>query len=110
LISVMQMKPDQLAMSLSTEQGTPTVLRMSVAGEIDQASTPQLRAALAEAAACRPALLELDLADVTFCSSAGLAELCVARDLLDGRLVVTGVRRPVRRLLEVLNLQPLMAA
>jgi anti-anti-sigma factor len=89
VISVMQMKPGQLAMSLSTDSA-PTVLRMSVAGEIDQASAPQLRAALAEAAAGRPALLELDLADVTFCSSAGLAELCAARDRLDGRLVVTG--------------------
>ena len=83
---------------------------MSVAGEIDQASAPQLRAGLAEAAACQPALLELDLTGVTFCSTAGLSELFMARDLLDGRLVVTGVRRPVRRLLEVLHLQPLMQA
>jgi anti-anti-sigma factor len=73
--------------------GGDTVV-VSVAGELDLASAPQLRAYLVDNTASRPAHLALDLSEVTFLGSHGLAVLIDAHEGLEdihGELHLTGV-------------------
>ncbi|MFD0581108.1 STAS domain-containing protein [Dactylosporangium darangshiense] len=94
----------ELEITTVTRPAVAHVVRVSVAGDLDAATVPRLRAALADVVARRPARLELDLARVTFCSSGAIAELRTAERAMPGRLVITDARRPVRRLLELCNL------
>ncbi|MFD3871906.1 STAS domain-containing protein [Streptomyces sp. NPDC058623] len=82
----------------------PGVLRVEVAGEVDNDTCPVLCAVLREALAAEPAPIrvEVDCAGLTFCSSACLNELLLRR--LDAKdrgiaFTVTAASRPLRVLL-----------
>ncbi|MER7277996.1 STAS domain-containing protein [Dactylosporangium sp. NPDC000244] len=77
------------------------VLRVAVAGDIDESTAPALRTALDDAAVGHPAGLEVDVAEVTHFSLAGLRVFDDVQRRLGGALVLLGVGRPVRRLLEL---------
>ncbi|GAA3281575.1 STAS domain-containing protein [Dactylosporangium vinaceum] len=83
---------------------SPRIVRMSVRGELDATNADLLRAAFEAAIADGHARLEADLADVTFCSLAGLTVLLGARRALGDRLVVLAAPPGVRRLLSVLHM------
>jgi anti-sigma B factor antagonist len=100
----MEMLVGELEITTDVPRAAGHVVRVSVAGELDAATVPRLRAALADVVGRRPGRLELDLADVTFCSSAAVAELRAAERMMPGRLVITDARRPVRRVLELCDL------
>ena len=89
----------------------PDVRVVHVVGELDTLTSPLLAARLAEQQA-QVAHLVLDLSDVTFLGSAGLAVLVGAKDEADSRgrqlLVVPG-SRIVRRALEATGLLQLFA-
>ena len=81
---------------------------VSVAGELNIATVPQLRAYLRDTTASRPAHLVLDLSGVTFLASSGVGLLIAARDGqggIHGELHLTGVtaNRAVHHVLEVVG-------
>ena len=82
------------------------VRRLAVGGDVDMGSAPALQAALCWALADSPSRLEVNLGAVTYFSSAGLQVLLAARHHAGDTLPVVGAGRPVRRLLEILQLQP----
>jgi anti-anti-sigma factor len=78
---------------------------LTVAGEVDMVGVPSLVEAI-RTAITRPgaALVEIDLTDVTFLDSAGIAALVQGRGVADGagvRLRVVAADGMVRRVLEV---------
>ncbi|MFI5909744.1 STAS domain-containing protein [Dactylosporangium sp. NPDC051541] len=83
---------------------SPRIVRMSVRGDLDAANADLLRGAFEAAIADGHARLEADLAEVTFCSLAGLTVLLGARQRLGDRLVVLSAPPGVRRLLSVLHM------
>jgi anti-anti-sigma factor len=94
--------PEQLRIaSTLTPAGT---VRVQVGGEIDLASVTALAEALAAVVATRPAMIEVDLADVWFMDSSGVNTLVRAYNsaAADGcRLRVT---RPQRNVYQVLRM------
>ncbi len=85
-------------------QSTGGVLRVAVAGDVDVATAPALRAALEHATTRKPAWIEVDVAGVTHFSLAGLRALDDVRRHFGGTLVLLDAGRPVRRILDVLGL------
>src|SRR3954453_8794996 len=90
---------------LCRQVGDHTVL-VSVTGELDMATVPQLRAYLRDKTASHPAHLVLDLSRVAFLASSGVGLLMAAHareDGIDGELHLTGVapNRAVHHVLEV---------
>ena len=84
------------------EAGTPPVLH--VQGELDIATAPELRKALADALS-DDASLVLDLAGVTFVDASGLRVILQAADSLNGRGPMTLVHAErVAKLLDVVGL------
>jgi anti-sigma B factor antagonist len=84
------------------------VVRVTVAGELDAFTAPQLGAALKSATAGE---VIVDLAGVTFLDSAGVHVLADAHRRVvtaGGRLRVLGCRRTVRRPLEISGLWALL--
>jgi anti-anti-sigma factor len=80
------------------------VLVLSVRGEIDLVSVPQLEEALRKAETSAAKRVVLDLADVEFMDSSGLHALLRAWQRFEqnrGRLVLSRVSPQVRRLLEL---------
>lgn len=85
---------------------------VSVVGELDQATVPELRIALDAAVDSGTGSLLVDLSDCAFIDSSGLGALVAAR----GRLIATDGRRfglccpdeQVRRLLEITGLDKAM--
>lgn len=95
------------------ERGPAVVL--TVTGEVDLNTAPRLREALEEAVAAHPSLLVVDLTDVDFLGSPGLAALIAAHDRAQPRTRLrvvasstTPVLRPIRLtgLEELLNVHP----
>ncbi|MGK5441860.1 STAS domain-containing protein [Micromonospora sp. URMC 105] len=89
------------------------LLRVSVAGEVDLATSGELRAALdAVLAGLSDTPVEVDLADVPFLDSSGVHVLLDAYALAAARgcpLVVAGDVRPVvRRVLEITGVLALL--
>jgi anti-sigma B factor antagonist len=77
-------------------------LVLAAAGEIDLASAPLLRAALADAVASGCAEIWLDLSTVGFMDSTGITAIVDARSTLDGRhFALICPDGPVRRVLEI---------
>ena len=77
-----------------TDSGQPGVRVLGVRGEIDVATSPEMRCHLVEMLADRPELVIVDLTDVTFIDSTGLGVLVEAVTTAragdgDLRLVVT---------------------
>lgn len=82
---------------------------LHVVGELDTLTAPLLQARLQEQQAAARAVV-LDLTDVTFLGSAGLAVLVGAKDdaaARDNRLLVVPGSRIVRRAMEATGLYPL---
>lgn len=88
------------------------LLRVSVAGEVDLATSGELRAALDAVLADLPGTpVEVDLADVPFLDSSGVHVLLDAHALAAARgcpLVVAHVRPVVRRVLEITGVLALL--
>ena len=81
--------------------------RVVVEGEVDLATVDDLVRAADEALRDAPQRLELDLAGVSFIDSVGIGALVTIRNTTraDGIVLVLGnVSRPVRRLLQIANL------
>ena len=87
---------------LRTDRPAPNCVVLSVLGEIDLVTVPNLEAAIAEHVPAAPCLV-IDLSEVTFFGSLGLSALMRAVTLAEDRgtrlLLVTGER--VRRTMEV---------
>lgn len=82
---------DLLSVAVSWHGSTALV---AVSGEVDVLSAPRLEKAVAEAVADEPARLVIDLTDVAFLASAGLAVLAGNKqrnaDRVDFRVVAEG--------------------
>jgi anti-sigma B factor antagonist len=84
------------------ERGSGEVTALLMSGEFDLVAAPALRARIDAASGAHG--LVLDLSGVTFVDSSALKELLRARQELPARgmrLVLAGVPRPVRRLLDL---------
>lgn len=93
-------------LDLGCQQVGDDVVVVSVAGELDLATAPQLHAYLVDKTASRPTDLVLDLGGVTFLASRGVSLLIQARNGwhgIHGELHLSGVTTNprVRRVLEV---------
>jgi anti-sigma B factor antagonist len=89
----------------------PATQILRVVGELDIATAPTLRTAVAEAPAARPARLVLDLSRVRFLGSAGLAALLDAVQRGE-RLGVVGyvsvASKAVHRILQLTDVADLL--
>ena len=97
---------DEDALTLTTRTGRDGTVTVSVAGEVDTFTAPTLRSALDAELERRPPELVLDLREVRFLGSAGLAVLVETKKSAGAcdvvlRLIAT---RPVTRPLEVTGL------
>ncbi len=89
--------------SVMDEQTSGTRL-VSVEGEVDIASAPGLSMTLSEALRDRPRRLVVDLCDVTFLDSCGLAVLLRARRQADAAKVELRLVCDVRSVLRLLEI------
>ena len=85
---------------------------LAVAGEIDVATSPELRRELHQLADREPTCLVLDLSDVTFIDSSGLGVLVGALKRLREEdrgdiLVLEGLQEPVRKVFDITGLTDL---
>jgi anti-sigma B factor antagonist len=84
---------------------------LTVAGEVDLASVHELKAALSHAEDCQPRDVWIDLSEVEFMDSTGLAALVLAHRHLDDpvrRLAVICPEGPVRRVLAIAGIDRVM--
>lgn len=89
------------------------VTGLRLVGALDMDGTANLRAALADCLAQRPARLVLDLGDLHFCDCAGLNVLLEARAAVDRiatELYVEGTRAQVARLFALTGVDELFVA
>ncbi|MCZ2861128.1 STAS domain-containing protein [Blastococcus sp. VKM Ac-2987] len=105
--------PDAAAPALVTLEvsGTPSLPRLTAAGEIDCTSAPQVRVVLDRLLDAAPREVVVDLTAVTFLDSAGLCALAAThrRALADGgRLRVLAATRAVIRPLQITGLWDLL--
>jgi len=84
-------------------------VRIVVTGELDLATLAELRSELDAVLSRRPILIEVDLSAVTFFSCAAAQALRDAQLRAPEALIVVGAGRPIRRLLQIMRLQPLLA-
>jgi anti-sigma B factor antagonist len=100
--------PDAPRFALSRVPGTGGSVTLTIVGEIDAATSPQLRQELSDLIEGGTEHIELDLSAMTFIDSTGLGVLVGAlkrmHDERDGRLPITGVSDPVRRVFEITGL------
>ncbi|PRX50377.1 anti-sigma B factor antagonist [Prauserella shujinwangii] len=105
--------PDSV-LRLDTYQPHPSIAVVSVDGEVDLGTAPQLAARLAEQLAPPPAYLVVDLSQVAFLGAAGLNVLAdAARDAAElgtPLRVVVGGQRQIRRLLRLCGLDDALPA
>jgi anti-sigma B factor antagonist len=99
-------EPDALVVAVEAD-GDALVLR--AAGELDVATTPELRAAIDRAVAGGCAELRLDLAGIEFIDSTGISALLAAREQMQGRGAVrlVGTSTAVDRALDLTGLADL---
>jgi anti-sigma B factor antagonist len=99
-----ELRATDFAVEQRTE-GADVVL--TVSGELDLSSAPELERALAESGAGRAQRVVIDLAQLTFMDSTGVSVLVRAKQEADAAGRVLAVRHPngqVRRLLELVGL------
>lgn len=80
---------------------------LTVAGDVDLARSPVLRAAIAAASAARPKRLVVDLAGVSYMDSSGVATLVEALQIARRNgtsLIISGLQPKVRSILEIARL------
>ena len=102
--------PDRDPVRLTHLEGQPPTVTLS--GEIDLMAQPQLQSCLAEALTARPAQIVIDMTDLTFIDSSGLAALVFAHQQLrpgGGRLILTNVPAIAMRVLEITGLHHLFS-
>ncbi|MEO5876404.1 MAG: STAS domain-containing protein [Streptosporangiaceae bacterium] len=94
-----------LRLSSRTLSGAVTV---TVAGEVDLATTPQLRACVQEVLKAGAWQLTLELSGVSFIGAGGLGTLVVVQHLAQRQgstLLLAGVSPQLRRLVEITRLE-----
>jgi anti-sigma B factor antagonist len=104
-----ELPPGELSI---TADRSHRVLVLTLRGELDLASAPQLKAELRRAEATETAMVVVDLAGVEFMDSSGLHVLLAARECLrrTGRpLSLSRVSPQVRRLLELTRMLELFS-
>ena len=74
-----------------TEEWSERTVVVSVAGELDVLTSPHLKAGIDAALEKGPAVLVIDLSEVEFLSSAGMAVLVAAREQAEASHVKFGV-------------------
>ena len=85
----------------------PATVRL--AGELDYATTGTLSAALAEVLAAEPAVVVVEAHDLEFADVAGLRPIFeLASDASPVSVKVRGARKPIVRLLQLLDLADLL--
>ncbi|MDT7797511.1 MAG: anti-sigma factor antagonist [Actinomycetota bacterium] len=97
-------------MVVSTSQPGAGLALTEVGGEVDSASSPQLREQLDAVMAAGPRQVVVDLAEVTFFSSSGITVLLQLQTHCTdaGVQVVFVVSPPLRRLLGLVGLQEVL--
>ena len=99
-------EPAKSPLTIEVFPDGPTSARVRVAGELDLATVPRLRAELTALLEGGRHELDLDLDGMTFCDVAGLTALLRAHTRAvhaGGRLVVHGSCPPLRLMLQVLR-------
>ena len=79
------------------------VIRVTVFGDVDDATAPDLRAVLQDVGARNPDLLEIDLGGATFFSRAGLMEVIAAGHGLAGKVALLNANPAVVKLIGILG-------
>ena len=98
-------------LSALATSAAPVHLVVTVSGELDMTSVPALSRELAVVLRGRPASVTLDLAGVAFIDSSGLNLLIGTSKALrkhQATLWLSSPRPPVRRLLEIVGLEPML--
>ena len=91
-----------------SESGTALVLR--IGGELDAASRISIEPAVMSATVSAGSAI-MDLAELTFCDSSGIAMFIAAHENAKAHgtvIAIRHVRRPVRRVFEIANLDSLI--
>ena len=95
-----------MSLTVNTEQRGEVVV-VSVAGELDMATAPQLQDQIVDLLEKGRNQLVFDLAEVSFCDSTGLSVFVRAENSVDetgGAVRLASPQRGVRRILEVSGL------
>lgn len=86
------------------DQGSNSVLRLVVSGELDIATAPDLEAAFEQALGTDPHSIEVDLSQVTFIDSTGIRLLLLISERGDGRVsLIPGAQ--VDRVIEITGMR-----
>jgi anti-sigma B factor antagonist len=96
----------ELSISVSR---SPAEFVVSLAGEIDLSTAPQLSGLIGDLLADAPPRLVLDMSEVTFCDSQGLGTLIVLSrkaTMAQSCLVLTNVADFLLRVLDITGLRP----
>lgn len=92
------------AFSLNTDVRDDGVTRVALGGEFDLSVAPRVEDELARAEAAQPAVLILDLRELSFMDSSGLRIVVTAHERAQKqgrRLIVVNGPDPVRRVFEI---------
>ncbi|WP_433654604.1 STAS domain-containing protein [Nocardia sp. CA-128927] len=81
---------------------------LTIGGEVDAASAPQLQSGIEDALGAKPALLVVDLSGVRFFGSAGLSVLLLAVEAVTKNGLRVVVSPQVRRPIEVTGLDGIL--
>ena len=82
---------------------------LSLAGELDVASTPQLRAAMQQQIDAGVQRCVLDLKDLSFCDSSGLTALLWAEQTFPDGILLHRPDRQLRKILQATQLDQALA-
>ncbi len=103
-------RPPDFTCLATMDHGEATV---AVAGELDMSTAPQLSRSLNEVLDQHPSRVTVDLSGLAFIDSTGLNLLARTSNVLtahDGAFVLTHPTPPVRKVLEIVGLDGLLAA
>jgi anti-sigma B factor antagonist len=109
-IHIRAQTPPAPRLTLVDRSGVDEV-RLSLSGEIDLASVPELERELRDAESSRPARIVLDFSAVEFIDSSGIHMLVDALQRADAaghRLVLTHVPGHARRVFDLTGIAPLL--
>ena len=96
-----------MSLTVQTEQRGEMVV-VSVAGELDMATAPQLQAHITEQLEQSQGRLVFDLAEVSFCDSTGLSVFVRAKNSTDDAGGVVRLAAPQRGVLRILEVSGLV--
>jgi anti-sigma B factor antagonist len=99
------------SVGLATHWPVPDVAVLSVAGDLDMLTSPELAQALEEVLGREPRTVVVDLSEVSFLGSAGLAVLVTAHERAEPRdmLRIVAPTRATRRIFTMTGLDELLA-